>query len=66
MKNRLHASNVELEATLQANKSYTIELTKLKHSNEQFAEQLEASQKEKRRLAGSYINYFLYFLWQRI
>ena len=52
LKSRLNASNAELDVTLSANRNYSIELSKAKHTNEQLSEQLEAIQKEKRRLVG--------------
>jgi hypothetical protein len=53
LKNHLNETDAELDAALQANRNYGVELSKAKHVSEQISEQLEVSQKEKRRLAGT-------------
>ena len=58
MKNRLTNSNTDLEVALQANRNFSVELSKYKHAHEQVTEQLEAVQKEKRRLTGIFLNQY--------
>jgi hypothetical protein len=59
LKNRLNASNIDLEVALQANRNFSSELNKSKHTNEQITEQLEGALKEKRRLTGNFLKLLL-------
>ncbi len=52
LKNNLADSITELEIASTTSRSHYNELTKYKHQHEQLAEQLNAVQKEKRRLIG--------------
>ena len=51
MKTKLSSANAELDAAYQAARNHAIELSRCKHLNDQLTEQLETTQKEKRRLS---------------
>lgn len=50
---RLSHISAELESSVQANRNYQSELVKVKSLNEQFTEQIEIVNRDKRRLQGS-------------
>jgi chromosome segregation ATPase len=51
LKNKLSLANAELDAAYQAARNHAIELSRCKHLNDQLSEQLETTQKDKRRLS---------------
>jgi chromosome segregation ATPase len=51
LKSKLSLANAELETSYQTNRNHLSEMSKYKHLNENYVEQLDIIQKEKRRLS---------------
>jgi hypothetical protein len=63
LKIKLNLANTDLDAAFQSSRHHASELSKFKHLSEQLNEQLDAVQKDKRKLSGSYTFFFFYYFF---